>query len=48
MYIAFEVAGVLILVFGFVAGPQGSSLQIAGGIIIGASIIADAISKRGK
>jgi hypothetical protein len=48
MYIGFEVAGVLILVFGFLAAPQGMGLQIAGGIIVGAAIIADAISKRGK
>jgi hypothetical protein len=48
MYIAFEVAGALILAFGFVSGPLGSGLQVAGGVIIGASIIADAISKRDK
>ncbi len=48
MYIAFEVLGVLVLVFGFLVGAEGSGLQIAGGIIIGAATIADAISKRGK
>jgi hypothetical protein len=48
MYIGFEVFGVLVLVFGFVMGPQGTGVQIAGGVIVGAALIADAISKRGK